>query len=229
MYRKICRSIWCDEHFRELSTLERFYALYCLTSPQTNRIGLFSFSIALSAEDIGCSAEEARESMEQVSKTLGWIYDSAARVLFISTWWKYNLPNSPDAFKGMLNDISSLPETNLLEAFACSTRYIEKQSFMTEFHRALRRFGLRSFIADDSPEEEPLTAQRKSLSKRKRFRIFKRDNFTCTYCGSQSPDVVLHVDHILPVSRGGTNKEDNLVTACDSCNLGKGVVMLDAS
>ena len=37
------------------------------------------------------------------------------------------------------------------------------------------------------------------------------------------PDVVLHVDHVVPVAAGGTTSEDNLLTACEECNLGKGV------
>lgn len=49
--------------------------------------------------------------------------------------------------------------------------------------------------------------KRKNISKGKRFDIFKRDGFTCQYCGKQPPGVVLHVDHITPVSKGGTNNE----------------------
>lgn len=63
--------------------------------------------------------------------------------------------------------------------------------------------------------------KRKSISKKKRFEIFKRDSFTCQYCGNQAPDVVLNVDHIEPVSKGGTNKLTNLVTSCFDCNSGK--------
>lgn len=55
-----------------------------------------------------------------------------------------------------------------------------------------------------------------------RFEVFKRDAFTCQYCGRQAPDVVLHVDHIIPVSKGGTNDLANLISACQDCNLGKG-------
>jgi hypothetical protein len=65
-------------------------------------------------------------------------------------------------------------------------------------------------------------AKRKSISKRVRFEVFKRDAFTCQYCGSHPPKVILHVDHIVPVAEGGLNEDDNLVTACDGCNLGKG-------
>ena len=63
---------------------------------------------------------------------------------------------------------------------------------------------------------------RKALSKKIRFDIFKRDYFTCQYCGDTPPKVVLQVDHINPVKLGGTNEQDNLITSCQPCNIGKG-------
>lgn len=59
------------------------------------------------------------------------------------------------------------------------------------------------------------------LSKTQRFEVFKRDRFTCQYCGSTPPKVVLEVDHIEPVASGGTDDEGNLITACFDCNRGK--------
>lgn len=64
--------------------------------------------------------------------------------------------------------------------------------------------------------------KRKSLSKKVRFEVFKRDSFTCQYCGRKAPDVLLEVDHIKPVARGGNNDILNLVTSCKDCNSGKG-------
>lgn len=64
-------------------------------------------------------------------------------------------------------------------------------------------------------------AKRKPLSKSVRFEVFKRDSFTCQYCGRSAPDVVLEVDHIIPVSKGGTDDLLNLVTSCRDCNRGK--------
>lgn len=60
-----------------------------------------------------------------------------------------------------------------------------------------------------------------SISKRKRFEVFKRDNFTCQYCGNKAPDVLLHADHIQPQSKGGKDTLLNLTTACEACNSGK--------
>lgn len=71
-------------------------------------------------------------------------------------------------------------------------------------------------------------ATRKPLSKRTRFEVFKRDLFICQYCGKRPPAVVLHVDHIVPVSDGGNNRVDNLITSCADCNLGKSNVPLTA-
>ena len=62
---------------------------------------------------------------------------------------------------------------------------------------------------------------RKAISKKTRFEVFKRDGFACQYCGAHPPEVILHVDHINPVANGGKNNIDNLVTACQPCNLGK--------
>jgi hypothetical protein len=65
-------------------------------------------------------------------------------------------------------------------------------------------------------------AKRKSISKKTRFEVFKRDGFRCQYCGACPPGVLLHVDHIVAVASGGDNGIDNLVTSCEPCNLGKG-------
>jgi len=64
-------------------------------------------------------------------------------------------------------------------------------------------------------------AKRKAVPKKTRFEVFKRDSFTCQYCGRKSPDVLLEVDHIEPVSKGGTNAILNLITSCGECNSGK--------
>jgi len=65
-----------------------------------------------------------------------------------------------------------------------------------------------------------------AVSPRARFEIFKRDDFTCRYCGRKSPEVVLEVDHIIPRADGGSDDEMNLLTSCWQCNRGKSDVPL---
>lgn len=54
-----------------------------------------------------------------------------------------------------------------------------------------------------------------------RFLVLRRAGYACAYCGRRPPEVVLQVDHIVAVSKGGRNHPDNLTVACRDCNLGK--------
>ena len=54
-----------------------------------------------------------------------------------------------------------------------------------------------------------------------RHEVFKRDGYMCVECGATKQDGRLHVDHIIPVSQGGSNELSNLQTLCEDCNLAK--------
>lgn len=75
-------------------------------------------------------------------------------------------------------------------------------------------------MATDNP------TPRRPLSVRTRFEVFKRDNFTCRYCGRTSPAVILEIDHVVPVCEGGSDDLMNLVASCWECNHGKSGVPL---
>ena len=62
------------------------------------------------------------------------------------------------------------------------------------------------------------------INLRERHLVMKRDHFRCVYCGqspAKNPKIVLHVDHIVPVAKGGIKAINNLQTLCSDCNLGK--------
>ena len=64
----------------------------------------------------------------------------------------------------------------------------------------------------------------RDINLRLRFRVLQRDNFKCCACGAspaKDASVELHVDHILPWSKGGETVFENLQTLCSKCNLGK--------
>lgn len=66
-----------------------------------------------------------------------------------------------------------------------------------------------------------MAIKRIGLGNKIRFEVFRRDSFKCQYCGKSAPDIILNVDHINPVSKGGTNDIFNLITSCYECNQGK--------
>lgn len=68
-----------------------------------------------------------------------------------------------------------------------------------------------------------------AISRSLRFEILRRDSHVCRYCGAKAPEVELVVDHVVPVSLGGADDADNLVTACRECNAGKGSTPPDAA
>lgn len=65
---------------------------------------------------------------------------------------------------------------------------------------------------------------KRDINLRLRFLVMKRDNFKCCICGAspaKDSEVELHVDHIIPWSKGGETVIDNLQTLCSKCNWGK--------
>lgn len=68
-----------------------------------------------------------------------------------------------------------------------------------------------------------------TVSKSLRHQVMRRDNYTCRYCGAQAPDVKLTIDHVTPVTLGGSDQPNNLVTACADCNTGKSANPPDAA
>ena len=72
-----------------------------------------------------------------------------------------------------------------------------------------------------------MPAARSNHQRRKsqKLRIIERDGWTCFYCGRENLRLdEIEIDHKLPVSRGGPNTMDNLVTACRECNQRKGTM-----
>lgn len=65
--------------------------------------------------------------------------------------------------------------------------------------------------------------QRKLMTPILRKQIMERDHYTCQRCGKYMPDEVgLHIDHIVPVARGGKTVPSNLQVLCSKCNGAKG-------
>lgn len=74
-----------------------------------------------------------------------------------------------------------------------------------------------------SLEKKPVKGKREYISKKLRFLVFERDNYTCQACGRTPKDdgVKLSPDHIVPVDWGGETSLENLQALCRECNEGK--------
>ena len=112
-------------------------------------------------------------------------------------------------------------------------RNYQKQAYKVKNTEFVIRLSLRQLLEiDDELEEIDYETtrqqyfsinQRRLLTKELRRKIIERDHYTCQICGKYMPDEVgLHVDHIIPIKKGGKSVESNLQVLCDKCNLRKG-------
>lgn len=93
----------------------------------------------------------------------------------------------------------------------------------------LRKDISESPVRKNSPVTDDITLQATKAAETKirvmpalRWQVFQRDQWKCVACGRNSHDgAILHVDHIVPRSRGGRDVLENFQTLCDVCNIGK--------
>lgn len=87
----------------------------------------------------------------------------------------------------------------------------------------LNRFVL--FLSEKIKFRKSVAGQRALMTSKLRQHIKERDGFACKQCGASiqnEPNLLLEIDHIVPVSKGGLTTEDNLQTLCWRCNRRKG-------
>ena len=97
------------------------------------------------------------------------------------------------------------------------TEYTPYTTF--EYWNAIDIKYIKIVMKRTKPEKK---SRRKSLSGKTRINVMERDDYTCQMCGRSIEDgIKLHIDHIVPVSKGGSNDMDNLQVLCHECNLAK--------
>ena len=100
--------------------------------------------------------------------------------------------------------------------------YRDEQLFLFDqvqstYHEAERIEEQRKQVAEQRRKE------RAKMTPSLRYEVLRRDHFRCQICGAEQSDgVKLHVDHIIPIAKGGKTELSNLRTLCDLCNIGKG-------
>ncbi len=123
-----------------------------------------------------------------------------------------------------VNEITLDPRTDV--SFVCQVSYVSpkgRNSYSGERSYTIADLLVhKRHIEELEKQKETKAYQRKAMTQSLRYDIMKRDNFRCVLCGRGAEDgVKLHVDHIIPVSKGGKTVPSNLRTLCEDCNFGK--------
>lgn len=86
-----------------------------------------------------------------------------------------------------------------------------------------------NYLSEIIKFKKSAAGQRALMTSSLREKIKKRDNYTCQNCGLSTNDeknLLLEIDHIIPISKGGMSTEENLQTLCWKCNRTKGSKIL---
>ena len=103
------------------------------------------------------------------------------------------------------------------------------------FKTKCSKCGSRYFTTNIASRRCPACLERSELKKlgiqggllALRFKVFRRDRFKCVVCGRMAKTgTILNIEHLHPLSKGGTWAIDNLVTMCFECNQGKKTMIL---
>lgn len=91
-----------------------------------------------------------------------------------------------------------------------------------EMFHVIDRMPMEALVKDDEGKigKAIIYKSSRQISGHVSWRVFRRDNFTCRYCGAN--DVPMTVDHLVLWEDGGPSIEENLVTACSKCNKKRG-------
>ena len=124
--------------------------------------------------------------------------------------------------KTVISKLKSLRENGVID---CEKRLSSSRGFPYWVYLGVQ-FPLELSTKEGTKQK---SSSRKSISQRVRFEVLRRSKFCCSYCGKAAVDGYrLVIDHIKPVSKGGTNDIDNLTASCDDCNSGKGTADIDS-
>ncbi|XP_010276405.1 PREDICTED: uncharacterized protein LOC104611160 [Nelumbo nucifera] len=129
-------------------------------------------------------------------------------------------------FKGLVLDISYRPINVVCWRRAICLEFTEKADVLEYYDQTVKSPSGSFYIPAvlRVPHLLQVVKRRRIRQSLSRKNIFYRDIFTCQYCSSRES---LTIDHVLPVSRGGEWKWENLVTACARCNSRKGQKTLE--
>jgi len=184
------------------------------------------------------------KTLTQKTYALNGLYDVSTVTRHFGSWNKAlektglksgNIINYSDEelFENILNIWQFKGKQPVRKDLAFSPSKISQSPYNRRFHSwitAIKEFVNYANSSDievkinDSGKIKNESSTGRDPSLRLRYQVLCRDNFSCRKCGAspaKDSSITLHIDHIIPWSKGGLTTLDNLQTLCSKCNLGK--------
>lgn len=143
------------------------------------------------------------------------------------------LENPTDFLECRLNRLDQLKDEAEIELAKLNSEYdflSKKLSLINNTSDIFDKVSTNQYIIDlgnniynsFGDEEIKMDATVRNIPGKVRLDVFERDDYKCQMCGRTVEDgIKLHIDHIVPFSKGGSNDMDNLQVLCHECNLAK--------
>lgn len=181
------------------------------------------FYVEYTAETIA-KLQSMYDAMAKMKKMMNRIFEHESMILgdiFEDRKWNAKEQRRISTSLGMLSPIVEYTKCILLSTNANGKVY---NYLIYEFDEELT-LELLEYVALQSKHNIKVKKERGAITSNLRSKIKERDNYTCQYCGSNiydEPSLLLEIDHIIPVSKGGVSDESNLQVLCWRCNRSKG-------
>ena len=143
------------------------------------------------------------------------------------------LENPTDFLECRLNRLDQLKDEAEIELAKLNSEYdflSKKLSLINNTSDIFDKVSTNQYIIDlgnniynsFGDEDIKMDATVRNIPGKVRLDVFERDDYKCQMCGRTVEDgIKLHIDHIVPFSKGGSNDMDNLQVLCHECNLAK--------
>jgi len=190
--KTINSGFWRDDYIEDLNTDEKTLFLYLLTNEYSNVIGIYEISTIFMAIDTEIKREKVIEILNKFQKD-DKIYFLNRKWIGIKDIFKYT-----KKFGGPKMEIAI---ANILKKVPSEI--------------------IKIVLGDNYKIKLPNEHGRSKISNSLRMRVLQRDKYRCQICGKTSKNTELQIDHIIPISKGGSNKFDNLRVLCMKCNTGR--------
>lgn len=153
-YRKVYPRIWRHKDFIPLDAHDKVLVLYCLSGPQTNRIGFYAFSPGTASEELDIPLPDLKARLARICALFGWQFDAQARVMYIPSWWEWNRPENANVLRGALTDLGEVPESDLRDQWRETTANVCETYRVTFPERSPQRYPQRTPIQEQEQEQE---------------------------------------------------------------------------
>ena len=131
---------------------------------------------------------------------------------------KINIMDVQNAFAIIFDTLLLEPNTKNMGDYITTPDETSYNTF--DYYTSITILYVKIVMKRFKPEKK--RRKRKGIPGRVRIDVMQRDDYKCQMCGATTDDgVKLHIDHIIPWSKGGSNDEDNLQVLCHKCNLAK--------